>query len=238
MSTNKDITGFRSGLLVAQRPLGNNMWECQCDCGGVVVVRSDHIVRNETKSCGCLGGGKLIDMRGKIIGSFKALERDNSIKGTTKWLCECLKCGKILSIDGYQLRHYHRSHCDCSKTAPAGEIHHNYKHGKSHTRLYNIWQGMLNRCRNPSVKRYNCYGGRGITVCDEWSEFAAFQSWALSHGYGDDLSIDRIDVDGNYEPLNCRWIPMAQQASNRRQRCNKTKDGVNADEQRTKTSSR
>lgn len=87
--------------------------------------------------------------------------------------------------------------------------------GKSYTRIYRIWQGMKKRCYNPNFVSYNRYGGRGITVCEEWrNSSSSFYRWAINNGYSDDLSIDRIDNDGNYEPSNCRWTTSKVQASN------------------------
>lgn len=89
-------------------------------------------------------------------------------------------------------------------------------HGMSQSRIYTEWRSMLLRCNTPSHKSYKDYGGRGISVCPQWHEFPNFQKWALSHGYSDTLTIDRIDVNGNYEPSNCRFVDMMTQCNNRR----------------------
>lgn len=94
-----------------------------------------------------------------------------------------------------------------------------YKHGASGTRLYSIYTGMLKRCRQPSTNGYERYGGRGISVCDEWKGehgFERFREWAMSHGYTDNLTLDRIDTNGNYEPDNCKWSTIEEQCNNRR----------------------
>lgn len=83
-------------------------------------------------------------------------------------------------------------------------------------RLYNIWGGMRERCNNARGQRYADYGGRGITVCPEWNDYMVFREWALANGYADDLTLERKDVNGNYEPDNCCWIPKADQSRNRR----------------------
>lgn len=89
-------------------------------------------------------------------------------------------------------------------------------HGDSYTRLYKLYKGMLNRCYLPTQEQYLHYGGRGIVVCDSWrTSYESFRDWALSHGYDDSLTIERCNVDGNYEPRNCEWIPMELQHRNK-----------------------
>lgn len=85
----------------------------------------------------------------------------------------------------------------------------------SDTRLYRIWCDMKNRCYNENVNNYHSYGGRGIKVCDEWLDPSSFFSWAKDSGYTDELTLDRIDIDGDYEPNNCKWITLTEQQWNK-----------------------
>lgn len=90
-------------------------------------------------------------------------------------------------------------------------------HGKSNTKLYRVWNSMKQRCYNSNDKFYFCYGERGIKVCDEWrKDFKSFYDWAMRNWYQENLTIDRIDVNGNYNPSNCRWVSMKEQNKNKR----------------------
>lgn len=92
----------------------------------------------------------------------------------------------------------------------------NPKHGQCHTRLYGIWKGIKTRCYNPNHKSYKNYGARGIKMCSEWKDFQNFYEWSINNGYTNKLTIDRINVNGDYEPSNCKWATMKEQLNNTR----------------------
>ena len=139
----------------------------------------------------------------------------------TQWLCQC-DCGNHVIVRGAYLRNGNTLSCGCIQKELAQKnikklIGRQVVHNDSNTRLYKIWIGMKQRCCNKNDPRYKDYGGRGITVCDEWiASYENFKQWALSNNYNDALSIDRLDVNGNYEPLNCRWATTKEQQNNMR----------------------
>jgi hypothetical protein len=157
----------------------------------------------------------LIDLSGEVFGKLTVLKKVGVDKyKISQWECLC-DCGNITVASISNLRNGNTTSCGCYGRERKREA--NKTHGKSNTRVHRIWKAMHTRCYNPNFKFYHHYGGRGITICDEWlHNFQAFYDWAMVNGYKDDLTIDRIDSNKGYSPHNCRWVTMAEQNKNKR----------------------
>lgn len=159
--------------------------------------------------------GKFEDLTGRRFGRLTVQGQcGRNPSGKILWLCAC-DCGNIAKSTTQGLKSGRSQSCGCYNKDRIRE--HFTTHGGTHSRLYSIWQSMKTRCYNQNSKAYRYYGGRGISICAEWlHDFGAFQRWALSHGYQDDLTIDRINVDMGYCPENCRWASWHEQRINQR----------------------
>lgn len=216
----EDLTGKTyNRLTVIERVeyrKGKIYLKCKCNCGNETIVEKYNLIHGHIKSCGCLipessRNTHFEDLSGKRYGKLLVISREESKNKNTRWKCLC-DCGKISIVAASQLKRGTTKSCGCLKFESR-----NSTHGLSKTRLHSIWSGMKERCYRKNSPAYKWYGERGITIYQEWlDDFMNFYNWAMDNGYEDGLSIDRINVNGNYEPSNCRWIPLEEQALNTR----------------------
>jgi hypothetical protein len=217
--TGEDYTGKRFGLLVVQGIDENKSksrriyWLCECDCGKLVSIRQDGFKKQ--RSCGCIRAKSLIV--GKTFGRLTVIKLNIDKKTHNcgaNYKCVC-SCGNTVDVFLMHLNVGATRSCGC--LARETVIKQMTTHGKSNTRLFRIWTGVKGRCNNVLAPDYSIYGGRGISICDEWhDDFVSFYNWAINNGYSDNLSIDRIDNNGNYCPDNCKWSTPIEQQNNTR----------------------
>ena len=217
----EDLTGKTFGELKVlgiydRSKYGMIRYKCLCSCGKEIIVHSGNLRKGTSKSC---GHNKKIEMIGKKFGKLTVIkEAGKSKAGEIMYICRC-ECGTEKVINGCNLRRGYITSCR------GKGCYQNKKHGMRDTDIYKKYQDMKYRCNRKDNK---IYGARGIKVCDEWqgeNGFANFLEWSKNNGYIEGLSLDRMDVNGNYEPSNCRWVKWLIQAENKRVQHN-SKTGV------------
>lgn len=205
---------YRDLLLVSYE--GDGMCKFNCSCGVETIKQYYDVESGKVTSCGHnKENQKLEDLTGVQFKYLTAIENRGFINNQVHYLFKCI-CGSEIVRMAKEVKRGKIGSCGCMMHTNVGA---KPKHGLSKDRLYGIYKGMIRRCYSEHDSSYQYYGGRGIVVCDEWIDEEVgvynFYEWALTNGYHKNLTIDRINVSGNYEPDNCRWADALTQANNK-----------------------
>ena len=217
----------------ANRSHGKIYYHGKCDCGNESDVSACDLKTNKSRSCGCLNL-ELINLRiseqnpisiGDRFGRLTVIKQLDTVQNKRYWLCKC-RCGNAVRVPTSCLMSGVTRSCGCYQKDRASEVNTIFKCEKER-HLGKILSNMKSRCYNPNISCYKNYGGRGITICDEWlNDTMNFVRWAMANGYEDGLEIDRIDNDGPYAPWNCRWVTRDIQSVNKRTNINLDVHGI------------
>lgn len=205
-------------------------WICKCECGNETEIDGEKLRTGHTTSCGCKrkdNKGQFEDITGQRFNRLtviRFLDKEERSSRQHNWLCKC-DCGNYVKADASCLKMGTQKSCGCLKEEAKqriGEVNRKYKH--SNKRLYSVYMAVKDRCYNEKCRSYPNYGGRGIKMWPGWlgeNGYDAFAEWAFAIGYDPDAprgecTLDRIDVNGDYCPENCHFIPNQEQQNNRR----------------------
>lgn len=205
---------------------------CRCKCGTTYVALARHL--DQASNCGCLTSSKIGDAKlkrprlkpGDVFGKLTVLGTEFRLSDISRsgvmrrWksvVCKC-ECGMVLVVRVSNLVHTGQENCQCDRRlATIAMLKARAVHGESGTNLHRRWSRMISRCYSKSNIGYGYYGGRGISVCDEWKfDYRTFRDWAIRNGWNPSLQIDRINNEGNYEPSNCRFVTSKENNRNKR----------------------